>query len=55
MCFVKQKEVKKTKKVFDVCSVLYSTIFKKFVTSIEQNNKITNLNDFNSNCSSVQI
>ena len=55
MCFVKQKEVEKIKKVYNISSVFYSTVVKKFTVSIDQSNKMSVLNEIVSKNFRIQI
>ena len=55
MCSIKQKEMKKFKKTYDICSVLYFTIFKKIIEFIEQNNRMSTKNDVVSTSLRIQI
>ena len=45
MCSVRQKEMKKSKRAYDICSVLYFTVLKKIIEFIEQDNKMSTKND----------
>ena len=45
MCSVRQKKMKKFKRAYDICSVLYFTILKKIIEFIEQNNRMSTKND----------
>ena len=51
----KTKKMKKFKRTYDICSVLYLTVFKNIIESIEQNNKISTKNDVVSTSLRVQI
>ena len=55
MCSIKQKEMKKFKKAYDICSVLNLTVFKNIIKSIEQNNKMLTKNDVVSTNFRIQI
>ena len=55
MCSVKQKEMKKFKRTYDICSMLYFTIFKKIIEFIEQYNKMSTKNDVVSTNLRIQI
>ena len=55
MCSVRQKEMKRFKKTYDICSVLYFTIFKKIIEFIEQDNKMSTKNDVVSTNLRIQI
>ena len=48
MCSVKQKKMKKVKRAYNICSVLYFTIIKNTTASTKQNNKMLQNNDFDS-------
>ena len=55
MCSVRQKEMKRFKRTYDICSVLYFTAFKNIIESIEQNNKMSTKNDVVSTSFRIQI
>ena len=55
MCSVRQKEMKKSKKAYDICSVFYFTILKKIIEFIEQNNRMSTKNDVVSTNFRIQI
>ena len=55
MCSIRQKEMKKFKRTYDICSVLYFTVFKKIIKAIEQNNRMTTRNDVVSTSFRIQI
>ena len=55
MCSVKQKEIRRFKKVYNICSMLYFTVFKNIIELIEQNNKMLTKNDLISKNSRIQI
>ena len=55
MCSVRQKEMKRSKRTYDICSVLYFTALKKIIESIEQDNRMTTKNDVVSASSRIQI
>ena len=45
MCSVKQKEIKRFRKTYNLCSMLYFTAFKNIIKLIEQDNKMLFKND----------
>ena len=45
MCSVKRRKMKKFKRTYDICSVLYFTVFKNIIEFIEQDNKMSTKND----------
>ena len=55
MCSIRQKEMKRFKKTYDICSMLYFTVFKNIKESIEQNNKMSTENDVVSTNLRIQI
>ena len=55
MCSVRQKEMKKFKRAYDICSVLYFTILKNIIESTQQNNKMSTKNDVVSTNFRIQI
>ena len=55
ICSVKRKEMKRFKKAYDICSVLYFTVFRNIIESIEQNNKMSTKNDVVSTNLRIQI
>ena len=55
MCLIRQREMKRSKRAYDICSVLYFTVFKNIIKSIEQNNKMSTKNDVVSTNFRVQI
>ena len=55
MCSVRQRKMKKSKRTYDICSVLYFTVFKNIIKSIEQNNKMSTKNDVVSTNLRIQI
>ena len=55
MCSIRQREMKRSKRAYDICSVLYSTVFKNIIESIQQNNKMSTKNDVVSTNLRIQI
>ena len=55
MCSIKQKEMKRIKKTYDICSVLYFTIIKNTTASTKQDNKMSQNNDFVSKKPRIEI
>ena len=55
MCSVRQKETKRIKKVYDICSVLYFIVIKNTTASMKQNNKLSLKNDFDSKKLRIEI
>ena len=55
MCSIRQKEMKKFKRAYDICSVLYFTVLKKIIESIEQDNKMSTKNNVVSTNFRIQI
>ena len=55
MCSLRQKEMKRFKRKYDICSVLYFTVFKNIIEFIEQSNKISTRNDVASKNFRIQI
>ena len=53
--FNKTKKMKKVKKAYDICSMLYLTVFKNTTVFIKQNNKMSFKNDFLSKKSRIEI
>ena len=55
MCSIKQKEMKRVKKAYDICSVLYFTVIKNTIASMKQDNKMSKNNDFVSKKFRIEI
>ena len=55
MCSVRQKEMKRFKKAYDICSMLYFTVFINIIESTQQSNKMTTKNDVVSTNFRIQI
>ena len=55
MCLVRQKEMKRFKRAYDICSVLYFTVLKNIIELIEQSNKMSTKNDVVSKSLRIQI
>ena len=55
MCSVRQKEMKRVKRAYDICSVLYFIVIKNTTASMKQNNKMSFKNDFDSKKSRIEI
>ena len=55
MCSIKHKKMKRTKRAYDMCSVLYFTIIENTTASIKQDNKMSSNNDFVSKESRIEI
>ena len=55
MCSVRQKEMKRIKRAYDICSVLYLIVIKNTTASMKQNNKMSFKNDFDSKKLRIEI
>ena len=57
MCSVRHKEMKRVKKAYDMCSVLYLTVtvIENTTTSMKQDNKTSLKSDFVSKKSRIEI
>ena len=55
MCSVKQKEMKRIKRAYNICSVLYFTVIKNTTASTKQDNKMSQNNDFVSKKFRIEI
>ena len=55
MCSVRQKEVKRVKRAYDICSMFYFIVIKNTTASMKQNNKMSLKNDFDSKKSRIEI
>ena len=55
MCLVRQKEMKKVKREYNICSFFYFTVIKNTTISIKQNNKMSLKNDFDSKKFRIKI
>ena len=55
MCSIRQKEMKKVKKAYDICSVFYLIVIKNTTASMKQDNKMSLKNDFDSKKSRIEI
>ena len=55
MCSVKQKKVKRIKKLYNINSVFYSIVVKNFTVLTKQSNKMIVLNDLVSKNSRIEI
>ena len=55
MCSIKQKEMKRVKRAYDICSVLYLIVIKNTTTSMKQDNKMSLKNDFDSKKSLIEV
>ena len=55
MCSVRQKEMKRVKRAYDICSVLYFIVIKNTTASMKQDNKMSFKNDFDSKKSRIEI
>ena len=51
----KTKKMKRIKKTYDICSVLYFTVIKNTITSMKQDNKLSLKNDFDSKKFRIKI
>ena len=55
MCSVRQKEIKRFKRTYNLCLVFYFTVFKNIIEFIEQSNKMSTKNDIASKNFRIQI
>ena len=55
MCSVRQKEMKRVKKAYDIYSVLYFIVIKNTTASMKQDNKMSLKNDFDSKKFRIEI
>ena len=55
MCSVIHKKMKRVKRTYDICSVLYFTIIENTTASMKQDNKMSSNNDFVSKKSRIEI
>ena len=46
MCSVRQKKIKRIKKAYNICSVLYFIVIKNTTASMKEDNKMSFKNDF---------
>ena len=55
MCSIKQNKIKRIKKAYDINSIFYSTVVKKFTVLIEHSNKMFVLNEIVSKNFRIEI
>ena len=55
MCPIRQREMKRSKRAYDICSMRYFTFLKNIIEFIEQDNKMSTKNDVVSTNFRIQI